>query len=51
MAIGHSILLSFGEGTVTHILGLGKKNTIVVEFEVGRKIINPSHTKLEKVEA
>ena len=42
---------TFGEGTVTHILGLGKKNTIVVEFEVGRKIINPSHTKLEKVEA
>ncbi len=42
---------TFGEGIVTHILGLGKKNTIVVEFEVGRKIINPSHTKLEKIEA
>ncbi len=39
----------FGEGIVTHILGLGKKNTIVVNFEVGRKIINPNHTKLEKL--
>lgn len=40
---------TFGQGIVTHILGLGKKNTIVVEFEIGRKIINPSHTKLEKI--
>jgi len=39
---------TFGCGIVTHILGLGKKSTIVVNFEVGRKIINPSHTKLEK---
>lgn len=40
---------TFGDGIVTHILGLGKKSTIVVNFEVGRKIINPSHTKLEKL--
>ncbi len=40
---------TFGAGIVTHLLGLGKKNTLVVEFEVGRKIINPNHTKLEKI--
>ena len=40
---------NFGTGVVTHLLGIGKRNTIVVQFEVGRKIINPNHTKLEKV--
>ncbi|AFZ48669.1 ATP-dependent DNA helicase, Rep family [Cyanobacterium stanieri PCC 7202] len=40
---------TFGTGVVTHILGLGKKHTIVVNFEVGRKIINPSHTKVSKL--
>jgi len=40
---------TFGNGVVTHLLGLGSKNTLVVQFEVGRKIINPSHTKLEKI--
>lgn len=39
----------FGSGIITHLLGLGKKNTLVIQFEVGRKIINPSHTKLEKI--
>ncbi|WP_373480999.1 DNA helicase PcrA [Geminocystis sp.] len=39
----------FGTGIVTNLLGLGKKNTIVVQFEVGKKIINPNHTKLEKI--
>ena len=42
---------NFGIGVVTHLLGIGKRNTIVVQFEVGRKIINPNHTKLEKVES
>ena len=42
---------NFGVGVVTHLLGIGKRNTIVVQFEVGRKIINPNHTKLEKVES
>ena len=42
---------SFGVGVVTHLLGIGKRNTIVVQFDVGRKIINPNHTKLEKVES
>ncbi len=41
---------NFGVGVITHLLGIGKRNTIVVQFEVGRKIINPNHTKLEKVE-
>jgi DNA helicase-2/ATP-dependent DNA helicase PcrA len=40
---------TFGTGIVTHLLGLGKKNTLVVQFDVGRKIINPNHTKLEKI--
>lgn len=40
---------TFGEGEVTHLLGLGKKSTIVIQFEIGRKIINPSHTKMEKI--
>lgn len=39
----------FGDGIVTNLLGLGKKNTLVVQFESARKIINPSHTKLEKI--
>lgn len=42
---------NFGVGVITHLLGIGKRNTIVVQFEVGRKIINPNHTKLEKVES
>ena len=41
---------SFGIGVITNLLGIGKRNTIVVQFEMGRKIINPNHTKLEKVE-
>lgn len=39
----------FGEGVVTHLLGLGKKSTIVIQFEAGRKIIDPRHTKMEKI--
>ena len=39
----------FGNGIVTNLLGLGKKNTLVVQFESSRKIINPTHTKLEKI--
>ena len=42
---------NFGVGVITHLLAIGKRNTIVVQFEVGRKIINPNHTKLEKVES
>lgn len=40
---------TFGEGEVTHILGLGKKSTIVIQFSTGRKIIDPNHTKMEKI--
>lgn len=40
---------TFGEGIVTHLLDLGKKNTLVVQFPSGRKIINPNHSKLEKI--
>ena len=40
---------TFGEGEVTHLLGLGKKSTIVIQFATGRKIIDPNHTKMEKI--
>jgi DNA helicase-2/ATP-dependent DNA helicase PcrA len=40
---------SFGEGEVTHLLGLGNKSTIVIQFATGKKIIDPSHTKMAKI--
>ncbi|MBF2056569.1 MAG: DNA helicase PcrA [Cyanobacterium sp. T60_A2020_053] len=40
---------TLGYGVVISILSLGKKTTIVVNFEVGKKIINPNHSKIVKV--
>ena len=40
---------TFGEGVVTHVLGLGKKSTIAIQFTTGRKILDPTHTVMEKI--
>ena len=40
---------TFGEGVVTHVLGLGKKSTIAIQFTTGRKILDPTHTAIEKI--
>ncbi len=40
---------TFGEGVVTHVLGLGKKSTIAIQFSTGRKILDPTHTAMEKI--
>lgn len=42
---------TFGEGTVTHVLGSGKKTNLAVEFSgLGRKIIDPKIASLELIE-
>ncbi|WP_026079588.1 DNA helicase PcrA [Spirulina subsalsa] len=40
----------FGLGEVTHILGSGKKTNLAIQFDIGRKIINPKAIDLIKME-
>jgi DNA helicase-2/ATP-dependent DNA helicase PcrA len=40
---------TFGEGVVTHVLGLGEKATIAIQFATGRKILDPTHSLMEKI--
>ena len=40
---------TFGEGVVTHVLGKGKKATVAVQFATGIKILDPTHTMMEKI--
>jgi DNA helicase II / ATP-dependent DNA helicase PcrA len=42
---------AFGEGKVTHIFGAGNKICIAIHFpHLGKKIIDPNVTRLEKIE-
>jgi len=38
----------FGEGEVTHVLGAGNKTNLAIQFEIGRKIIDPRVAPMEK---
>ena len=41
---------TFGEGTVTHVLGSGQKTNLAVQFSgLGRKIIDPKIASLELI--
>ncbi|MCW6036963.1 DNA helicase PcrA [Spirulina subsalsa FACHB-351] len=40
----------FGLGQVTHVLGSGKKTNLAIQFDIGRKIINPRVTDLIKMD-
>jgi DNA helicase-2/ATP-dependent DNA helicase PcrA len=40
---------TFGEGLITHVLGNGKKATLAIQFESGRKIIHGDNKILEKL--
>ena len=41
---------TFGQGTITHILGSGKKTNVAVEFSgLGRKILDPTLSPMVKV--
>ena len=42
---------TFGQGTITHILGSGKKMNVAVEFSgLGRKILDPTLSPMVKVD-
>jgi len=47
--VNHS---NFGEGTVTHILGAGRKANLAVKFEgIGQKIIDPRISPMSRLDA
>jgi DNA helicase-2/ATP-dependent DNA helicase PcrA len=41
--------VTFGEGIVTHVLGTGKKTTIAIQFESGRKIFHGDNKTISKL--
>ena len=42
---------TFGQGTITHILGSGKKTNVAVEFSgLGRKILDPTLSPMVKID-
>ncbi len=50
-AVGDRVIHSnFGEGTVTHILGTGRKTNLAIKFEgVGQKIIDPRISPMSRL--
>jgi DNA helicase II / ATP-dependent DNA helicase PcrA len=41
----------FGEGKVTHVLGVGRKTTLAVQFsDLGKKILDPKVAPMERLE-